>query len=115
MGSSLSGRARRYSCRQDPNGTKQNTGASRRFLYLDSKELEGKPAPDMAMVQTVHRIMEGFTKCEVERDTLAGRAHAMIGCPTDAEFTSIVSSGSVKNCPVTPVDVANKRVIFGPD
>ena len=51
----------------------------------------------------------------MERATLAGRAQAMIGCSTDSEFTSIVSSGSVKNCPVTPVDVLNKRVIFGPD
>ena len=70
----------------------------------------------MAMVQTVRNNMKGFTECEVKRATLAGRAQQMIGCPTDAEFMSNVSSGSLKGpCPISPVDVANKGVIFGPD
>ena len=52
----------------------------------------------------------------MKRATLAGCAQQMIGCPTDAEFMSNVSSDSLKGpCPVSPVDVANKCVIFGPD
>ena len=112
-------------CPDGPEGThvggtelilKRDAGVCRGFPYLDLAELEAKASPNVAMVQTVRNNMEGFTEREVKRATLAGRAQQMIGCPTDEEFMSNVSTGSLKGpCPISPVDVANKRVIFGPD
>ena len=60
--------------------------------------------------------MEGFLKREVEKATSARKAQLVLGCPSEKEFINMVSKETgIKNCPATPVDVANAHTIFGPD
>ena len=85
---------------------------------LDGKQEQGI-SPDinmrenhagLALLQTVHKNFEGFTKKQVEKALLACNVQAMVGHPSD-----MVSSPSMKNCPVDPVDVTNSLAIFGPN
>ena len=38
-----------------------------------------------------------------------------MGTPTEADFIEIASKGTLTNCPVTPVDIANSCHVFGPN
>ena len=57
---------------------------------------------------------EGYTKREVLRAKEARRAQAMIGSPSKGDFKGMVSSNMIKNCLVSPSDIANAKEIFGP-
>ena len=41
-------------------------------------------------------------------------AQAMIGNPSEGDFKGMVSSNMIKNCLITPSDIANAKKIFGP-
>ena len=68
-----------------------------------------------ALVQTIRKNFEGFTKKQIEKAILAREAQAMMGHPPDVKFKQLVSSNSVKNCRVKVSDVTNARIIFGPN
>ena len=78
--------------------------------YIDMRE--HKEA--FALLQTVRKNFEGFTKRQIKQAKLARRAQAMVGHPTDEKFKQMVSSKSFANCRVKVKDVTNARAIFGP-
>jgi hypothetical protein len=62
----------------------------------------------------VRENYEGYTKREVLRAKEARRAQAMIGNLSEEDFKAMVSSNMIKNCSITPSDIANAKEIFGP-
>ena len=52
---------------------------------------------------------------EVKKAVLDCKAQAWVGTTTDAYFIDMVSKGTLTNFPVTLVDIANARHMFGPD
>ncbi len=66
------------------------------------------------MVQTICKHYEGFTQCKVRNAIIACKAQAMTGHPSDAQFQAMISSNSIKNCPIRPKHISNARSIFGP-
>jgi hypothetical protein len=66
------------------------------------------------LVQTVRGNYEGFTKKEVLRAKEARRAQGLIGGPSEKDFTALVSSKSIENCPVDRIDVTHAKKLFGP-
>ncbi len=67
----------------------------------------------MALVQTVRENYEDYTKREVLRAKEAHCAQALIGNLSEGDFKGMVSSNMIKNCSITPSDIAAKE-IFGP-
>ena len=59
--------------------------------------------------------MKGLTIREVKKYVLARKAQARVGTPMEADFIEMVSKGTLTNCSVTLVDIANTRHVFGPD
>ena len=92
---------------------KRGSGVCKGFLYLYMADPAHKDA--IVMLQTVRKNMEGLTKREVKKAGLARKAQARVGTPMEADFIEMVSKGTLSNCPVTPVDIANARHVFGPD
>ena len=81
-------------CPDGPDGThnggtrltlKRDTGLCDRFPYLDMEDL-CKNHKALAMIQTVRKNMEGYTKREIERAMLARDAQAMMGSPSEREY-----------------------------
>ena len=59
--------------------------------------------------------MVGLISTEVKKAVLACKAQVRVGTSTEAYFIDMVSKETLKNCPVTLVDIANTRHMFGPD
>ena len=74
--------------------------------------LEHKEA--FALVQTVCKNFEGYTKRQAKQAILVRKAQAMVGHPTDDKFKHMVSSKSTTNCRVNVNDVTNAHTIFCP-
>ena len=88
-------------------------GVCNRFCYIGiSQPLKQST---LSLVNTVRENYEGFTRHEVEKDILALKAHGRVGNPSCAEFVKMVNEKTVKNLPVTPIDVSNALAIFGPN
>ena len=88
----------------------------------DTGLCEGMPFTDLrkhkggfALIETVRKNFEGYTKKQIEKAILAREVQAMTGHYPDKKFKRMVSSKSVKNCPVSVNDVTNARAIFGPN
>ena len=93
---------------------KKDTGRCDRFPYLDVRGYS-QGQDDVAMVQTVRENYEGYTKREVEKAIQARKAQMNMGNMSDADFKDMVSkSTSVKNIPVSLVDITNAHALFGP-
>jgi hypothetical protein len=67
------------------------------------------------MVDKVKANQEGFTDQDYERAKRARKAQGLVGYPSPRDFKNMISSDMIRNCPVTPSDVANTNKIFGPD
>ena len=67
------------------------------------------------LLQTVRVHMKGLNNREVKKAVLARKAQARVGTPTEADFIEMVRKGTLTNFPVTPVDIANARHVFGTD
>ena len=89
----------------------RDTGVCKRMPYLDLRKHKG----GFALIETVRKNFEGFTKRQIKKAILAREAQAMTGHYPDEKFKQMVSSKSVKNCPVNANDVTNARTIFGPN
>ena len=59
--------------------------------------------------------MEGFLRKEVKQAALAHIIQPKVAYPPDQKFEQMVSSESLKNHPLTVKDIANARVIYGPN
>jgi len=90
---------------------KRDTGLCNRMPYNDMHENHA----GLALLQTVRKNFEGFTKKQAEKALLACNVQVMVDHPSDGEFNQMVSSPSMKNCPVDPVDVTTSLAIFGPN
>ena len=70
----------------------------------------------VALIQTVCKNMEGFTKHEVREANLACKAQAILGHPSDREFAEMVSGPSgISNVPARPSSITNANLIHGKD
>jgi hypothetical protein len=67
------------------------------------------------LMQTVQENFEGYMKREILQAKEAHQAQAMIGSPSEPDYKGMVSSNTIKNCPITVSDVTNAQNIFGPD
>ena len=72
---------------------------------------------DCAIVQvnTVADNRECFTCREYEGSKAARRALVLVGYPSERDFTNMVISNMIVNCPVTPQDIKKYDEIFGPN
>ena len=110
-----------------PNGTtlvfQKDTGLCGGMPFIDltadpsSYTLETKQITDgVAMIETVQKNMEGFTKEEIRKATEAREAQAMMAHPSDAKLKQVVSmTNAVQNCPVTVAAITDAKKYFGPD
>ena len=92
---------------------KRGRGVCAGFPYLDMADPAHKNT--VVMLQTVQANTKVLTSHEVKKAVLARKAQARVGTPTEADFIGMVSKGTFTNCPVTPVDIANARRVFGTD
>ena len=88
-------------------------GVCKGLPYLDMADPDHSNA--VVMLQTVHEKMADLAAREVKKDFLSLKALAPVGTPNEANFVYMVSKVNLTNSPVTPVDIANARHMFGPD
>ena len=89
---------------------KRNTGLCNMMPSINMREHKGV----FALVQTVRKNFEGYTKRQVKQAILAHKAQAMVGHPTVDKLKNMVGLKSITNCRVKVNDVTNARAIFGP-
>ena len=92
---------------------KRGHGVCAGFLYPDMADPSHKDK--VVMLQTVRVNMKGLNSPEVKKAVMARKEQARVVTPTEADFIEMVSKGTLTNCPVTPVDIANACHVFGPD
>ena len=81
-----------------------DTGLCDRFLYLDLK----KHKDAVAMIKTIRKNYEGYTKLGVREAILACKAQSKHGNPAQKEFIKMLRSKSgVKSIPVNPNVITN--------
>ncbi len=69
-----------------------------------------------ALVKTVQKNTEGFTKKDLQGAYLAHKAQLVLSHPSDKKFGEMVSGFSgVSNIPSCPHDLANANHIYGKD
>ena len=59
----------------------------------------------IVLVKMVAENREGFTRREYEGDKAARCALELVGYPSEKEFTNMVSSNMIVNCPVMRTDI----------
>ena len=91
----------------------EQSGCMAAIMLMQNASQQSTESEGMALVQTVRENYEGYTKREVLRVKEAHCAQAMIGNPSKGDFRGMVSSNMIKNCSITPSDIAAKE-IFGP-
>ena len=67
------------------------------------------------LVNTIGEKFEGFTKTEVEIYLNAMKAVSRIDNPTERDFKKMARENFIPDCLVTPKDVTNARLVFGPN
>jgi len=92
----------------------EQSGRMAAIMLMQNASQQSTEPEGVALVQTVRENYEGYTKREVLRAKEARRAQAMIGNPSEGDFKGMVSSNMIKNCSITPSDIANAKEIFGP-
>ena len=88
----------------------------------DTGLCEGMPCIDMrehqegvAMLETVRKNFEGYTKKQVENVILVRKMQAMVAHPPDDKFKDMVRHESLPNCRVRVDEITNAHTIFGPN
>lgn len=66
-------------------------------------------------MNTVADNKSRYTNNDYMRASLARKLHNTIGRPSEKDFTRILESNMLPNCPITKQDVLAARDIFGPD
>ena len=92
----------------------EQSGCMATIVLLQNASQQATEPKGVALVQTVRvrENYEGYTKREVLRAKEARRAQAMIRNPSKGDFKGMVSSKMIKNCSITPSDIANAKEIF---
>ena len=72
-------------------------------------------ATHYALVETVRENKRGFTPRQFKRAQQARETLAMVGHPSHKDFTGMLDSKMVTNCPVTSTDAIAAFKIFGKD
>jgi hypothetical protein len=90
---------------------KRDTGVAEGMPYIDMREQHF----GVAMLQTVRKNYEGFTKAQVVKAVLARKAQAKVAHPSDEKFKQMVSHRSLVNSKVKVVDITNARALWGPN
>ena len=67
------------------------------------------------MIQSVRDNFERYTNDEIKKAVEARKLQGRVGFPTDAKFANLVSSKSLKHCPVTTDAATNSLAIYGPN
>ena len=88
---------------------KRDTGLCEGMPYIDMREHQDA----FAMVQTVRKNFEGFTRRQVKKAILARELQAKVAHPSDQQFKRMVSQRSLKKSRITPQAIAHARTIFG--
>jgi hypothetical protein len=68
---------------------------------------------EFTFVNTVSENMEGFTKRQIQRAGVARTLYATLSYPSWKDFTWIIRSNQIKDCPVTVADVEAAFKIWG--
>jgi hypothetical protein len=68
---------------------------------------------EFAFINTVSRNMEGYTKRQIQRAEVARTLYATLSYPSWKDFTWIIRSNQIKDCPVTVADVDAAFKIWG--
>ena len=92
---------------------KRGVGVCKGFPYLDMADSAHINVG--VMLQTVPENMASLIAREVKKAFLYHKSQVRVVTPTEADFIDMVSKGTLANFPVTPVDIANARQMFGPD
>jgi hypothetical protein len=69
----------------------------------------------VVMVNTVKGIIEGYIQCQYNGAKAAQCGLGLVGYPSSKDYTNMVRSNMIRNCPITPADVKASNKIFGPD
>ena len=94
---------------------KRDTSICVRFPYVDVEYFNNIKCGAVTMQQTIRGNFDGFTKIEVEKSNLARKSQTMLGSPYEKEYLLMVrKSTGIANCPVSPTDTTNSRVIYVP-
>jgi hypothetical protein len=56
-----------------------------------------------------------FSNCEVCAANKASELYRLIGRPSETGFEHFLKLNSIRNCPITPSDAKQARIIHGPD
>ena len=67
------------------------------------------------MINSVTKNGMMFTKRQIERAKNVRAIYAKIGCPSIADFKSMIRYQMINNCPITLEDVKIAEEVFGPD
>jgi hypothetical protein len=67
------------------------------------------------MLTTVSDQKKLFNPRDVARADMARQLYRMIRQPSESSFLRLLSSGSLRNCPVTALDTQRAFAIYGPD
>ena len=90
---------------------RKDTGMCEGMPYIDIREHQ----EGVAMLETVQKNFEGYTKKQVENATLARKMQAMLAHPPYEKFKDTVSHKSLSNCRVRVDDITNAHAIFIPN
>jgi hypothetical protein len=92
----------------------EQSGRMAAIMLMQNASQQSTEPEGVALMQTVRENYEGYTKREVLRAKEVCHAQAMIGNPSEGDFKGMVSINMIKNCSITPSDIANAKEIFGP-
>jgi hypothetical protein len=98
--------------------THREKGTSRAFFEskkgLHYSDFQTHPKSTHVFVTTVKKQKEQFSKKDVKIAEVARRLQNSTGPMALDDYISAVSTGQIKNCPVTPTDIKIAEIIFGP-
>jgi hypothetical protein len=93
--------------------------------YIDLKDFEkdaaallvqtGSEEAASAFIQMVQENYEGYTKKEILQAKEGRQAMGIIENASEGNFKGMVSINMITNRPITSIDIANTRTIFGPN
>jgi hypothetical protein len=69
----------------------------------------------VVMVNTVKVIRGVYTQRQYDGTKAARRGLGMVGYPSSKDYTNMVRSNMIRDCPITPADVKASNKIFRPD
>ena len=99
--------------------THREKGTSRAFFEskkgLHYSDFEVHPTSEHAFLTTVEKQKEQFSNKDVRRAEVARRLHNSTGPMSLGDYISAVSTGQIRNCPVTPTDIKVAEIIYGPN